>query len=108
MRTLVKWLLAPVVLTAGIALMGAGSAEAAPWRVHAYYGPYRARYVQPYWPAPYYYAGYYGWAAPVPMRVYRPAPVVVPYVPSAVVVPYPVQAYPAYPVYPVYPAYPVW
>ena len=91
MKHLVKWLLAPWVLMVGLVFVGADRAEAARWRV--YYPGYHVAYVRPR-AYPVYSPSYYWVARPMPVRVYRPAPVVV-YPAPSYCVPAPAY-YPAY------------
>jgi len=77
MKRLLKWLLVPAVLAAGLTLLPATESEAARVRVHVgypgYYAPYVYGYRVPgyYAPRAYWYRSY--WAPPpVRVHVYRP------------------------------------
>lgn len=86
MKDLVKWLLVPALVTAGLVLFSPGATQAGRWRFHGYshyHGP-RAHHYHYSHGYPHYYPRYYCdpcWA-PVPywgptvVRV-RPAPVIV-------------------------------
>ncbi len=89
MKHFMKWLLAPAVLIAGLAFVATDRAEAGRWWGHR--PVYTVAYVHPV--AYPYYPAYYGMVAPVRVRVYQPAPVVV---------------YPSYGYLPVAPYYHGW
>ena len=88
MKSLVRWVLAPTLVSAGLIFVGADRAEAHRAVVRVHRPIHHARVVYRH-PLPVY--------RPVPVRVhvYRPAPVIVypayryHYVPVPVVVPYP-------------------
>jgi len=87
MRGVLKWLLAPVVVVAGLTFVGTESAEAHRWRAYYHYPGYHYGYAYRYGYGAYYNPGYY-WGAPaVRVQVYRP-PVVYPGYVAAPCVPY--------------------
>ena len=86
MKSLVRWVLAPMLVSAGMIFMGADRAEAHRRVVRVYSPIHHARVVYQH-PLPVY-------GPPVRVRVYRPAPVIAypayhyDYYPAPVVVPY--------------------
>ena len=95
MKSLVKWVLAPVLVVMGLTLAWPERAEAGRVRVGVHYPGYHAAYVYRHWYPRHhhhFHPGYHWAVPPVRVHVYRPAPVVAypsyHYVPAPVVVPY--------------------